>query len=60
MNADELGDENGSDQIGHLDTDFVPHGRGHLDDRADAVVVEPEGDEENEELSISGDFPEGA
>ena len=57
-NADKLGEEQRPYQVHRADANFRPVDRRHLDDGADAVIVEPEGDEELEELAIFADLGE--
>ncbi len=55
--ADELDGEDSTHQVRGTDADLFPVYRGHLDDRADAIVVEPEGQDEDRQLPVPAYFP---
>ena len=58
-NADELRDDEGTDHIACIQPDLAAVDGGHLDDRADTVVVEPEGPQKEQQLPVLEQLAEG-
>ena len=57
--ANKLNHQQGTDQVNLADANFRPVDGGHLDNGADAVIVEPESHQEKKQVAVAGDFTEG-
>jgi len=57
--SDDLGEEQRSCQVRGANADLRAIDGGHLDNGADAIRVQPEGDEEPEQLAVATQIPKG-
>ena len=58
-NADELRQQQRADELPHRDSQLRAVDRRHVDDGPDAVIIEPEGEEKDEEIPVRAHPEEG-